>query len=69
VKSSRRRLTDAIASNPNIELLREEVAEIPSDGVIIIASGPLTIAVPVKIHRRILADPNISTFTTPSVRS
>ena len=35
-------ITDAIASNPNIELLREEVAEIPSDGVVIIASGPLT---------------------------
>ena len=35
-------ITDAIASNPNIELVREEVPEIPSEGVVIIASGPLT---------------------------
>jgi len=39
--------TEAIASHANIELLREEVTEIPpvdSGGIVIIASGPLTSA-------------------------
>ena len=34
-------VTEKIANNPNIELLREEVKEIP-EGNVIIASGPLT---------------------------
>jgi methylenetetrahydrofolate--tRNA-(uracil-5-)-methyltransferase len=37
--------TEAISSHPNIELLREEVTEIPGPGdggIVIIASGPLT---------------------------
>ncbi len=34
-------LTDAIASNPNINVVREEIGEIP-DAVSIIATGPLT---------------------------
>jgi methylenetetrahydrofolate--tRNA-(uracil-5-)-methyltransferase len=34
--------TEAIASHPNIELTREEVEEIPLEGIVIIASGPLT---------------------------
>ncbi len=37
--------TEAIAGHPNIELLREEVTEIPpldDGGIVIIASGPLT---------------------------
>src|SRR5262245_50428977 len=36
------RVTEVISSEPNIELVREEVTEIPKTGVIIIASGPLT---------------------------
>ncbi|HEX5000352.1 MAG TPA: methylenetetrahydrofolate--tRNA-(uracil(54)-C(5))-methyltransferase (FADH(2)-oxidizing) TrmFO [Terriglobia bacterium] len=35
-------VTDAISSHPGIELVREEVREIPTEGVTIIASGPLT---------------------------
>lgn len=34
-------ITDLIEQNPNIELIREEITEIP-DGNVIIASGPLT---------------------------
>src|SRR5215831_9073298 len=36
------RVTEVISNDPNIELIREEVAEIPNDGVVVIASGPLT---------------------------
>jgi methylenetetrahydrofolate--tRNA-(uracil-5-)-methyltransferase len=35
-------VTDAIASEPLIELRREEVTAIPDEGVVIIATGPLT---------------------------
>jgi methylenetetrahydrofolate--tRNA-(uracil-5-)-methyltransferase len=36
------RVTEVISKEPNIELVREEITEIPSDGVVVIASGPLT---------------------------
>ncbi len=36
------KVTDAISSHPDIELVREEVTAIPEDGLVIIASGPLT---------------------------
>ena len=36
------RTTAMISSHPQIELIREEVQEIPTDGVVIVASGPLT---------------------------
>ena len=35
-------ITDAIESHPLIELVREEVVEIPAEGPVIIATGPLT---------------------------
>ncbi len=35
-------VTERISSLPNVEIIREEVTEIPPDGVTIIASGPLT---------------------------
>ena len=35
-------ITDKILSNPNIEVIREEVTEIPDDGITVIATGPLT---------------------------
>src|SRR5438445_10614008 len=35
------RVTEVILSEPNIELIREEVADIPSEGIVVIASGPL----------------------------
>ena len=35
-------ISDAIISHPDIELVREEVTEVPADGLTIIASGPLT---------------------------
>jgi methylenetetrahydrofolate--tRNA-(uracil-5-)-methyltransferase len=36
------RVTEVISSEPNIELIREEIPRIPDDGVVVIASGPLT---------------------------
>src|SRR5215470_13073842 len=36
------RVTQIISNEPNIELVREEVPEIPNAGIVVIASGPLT---------------------------
>jgi methylenetetrahydrofolate--tRNA-(uracil-5-)-methyltransferase len=36
------RVTEVITSEPNIELIREELPAIPSQGIVIVASGPLT---------------------------
>ena len=35
-------ITERIESNPNIELVREEVKNIPEDEITIIATGPLS---------------------------
>ena len=35
-------MTEAISNHPGIELVREEVTEIPPEGIVVIASGPLT---------------------------
>jgi methylenetetrahydrofolate--tRNA-(uracil-5-)-methyltransferase len=37
-----RRITEEISNNPRIRLIREEIRHVPADGVVIIASGPLT---------------------------
>jgi len=37
-----REITAAILSEPRIRLVREEAAEIPTDGIVIVATGPLT---------------------------
>jgi methylenetetrahydrofolate--tRNA-(uracil-5-)-methyltransferase len=36
------KVTDTISSHSNIQLIREEVQTIPTDGILIIAGGPLT---------------------------
>ena len=36
------RVTQAISIEPNIRLVREEVQQIPDDGIVVVASGPLT---------------------------
>lgn len=36
------RVTEVISGEPNIEIVREEVAGIPKEGIVIVASGPLT---------------------------
>src|SRR5881409_2906252 len=36
------RVTEIISSEPNVNLIREEAPEIPNDGIVIVASGPLT---------------------------
>jgi methylenetetrahydrofolate--tRNA-(uracil-5-)-methyltransferase len=35
-------VTETISNHPNIELVRQEVTEIPQEGIVVIASGPLT---------------------------
>ncbi len=35
-------ITEKVESHPNIEVIREEVTEIPEEGVTVIATGPLT---------------------------
>jgi methylenetetrahydrofolate--tRNA-(uracil-5-)-methyltransferase len=35
-------ITERLSGHPNIEIVREEVTELPKDGVTIIATGPLT---------------------------
>lgn len=37
-----REITQALEADPRISILREEVTRIPEDGVVIVASGPLT---------------------------
>jgi methylenetetrahydrofolate--tRNA-(uracil-5-)-methyltransferase len=37
-------VTDALSKHPNIEVVREEMRELPAEGIVIIASGPLTSA-------------------------
>jgi methylenetetrahydrofolate--tRNA-(uracil-5-)-methyltransferase len=37
-----RGVTEAIEKHPNIEIVREEISEIPTEGYVIVASGPLT---------------------------
>ena len=37
-----RAITQAIEAHPRIEIRREEVARVPEDGIVIVASGPLT---------------------------
>jgi len=36
------KVTETIESEPDIELLREELPEIPKEGIVVVASGPLT---------------------------
>ena len=35
-------ITERIAAHPDIELIREEVTDLPTEGLVVIASGPLT---------------------------
>src|SRR5215831_11757161 len=35
-------VTETVSNHPNIELVRQEVTEIPQEGIVVIASGPLT---------------------------
>ena len=37
-----KRITERIEKDPRIELIREEVREIPKEGIVLIATGPLT---------------------------
>lgn len=36
------RITEALGSHPNVEIVRAEVTEVPREGTVIVASGPLT---------------------------
>src|SRR5262245_49689006 len=37
-----RSVTEMLSSEPGIDIIRDEVAEIPKSGIVIVASGPLT---------------------------
>lgn len=37
-----RGVTEALASHPNIEIVRDEVTAIPTEGIVVVATGPLT---------------------------
>jgi methylenetetrahydrofolate--tRNA-(uracil-5-)-methyltransferase len=37
-----RGVTEALANHPNVEIVREEVSQIPDEGIVIVATGPLT---------------------------
>ena len=37
-----RRVTETVAAEPRIELVREEVRNLPGDGITVVATGPLT---------------------------
>ncbi|WAH35414.1 FADH(2)-oxidizing methylenetetrahydrofolate--tRNA-(uracil(54)-C(5))-methyltransferase TrmFO [Alicyclobacillus dauci] len=37
-----RRVTELVSGHPNVEVRREEVASIPTDGITVVATGPLT---------------------------
>ncbi|MDR2462983.1 MAG: methylenetetrahydrofolate--tRNA-(uracil(54)-C(5))-methyltransferase (FADH(2)-oxidizing) TrmFO, partial [Verrucomicrobiales bacterium] len=37
-------VTEKLAAHPLVEIVREEVRELPADGVVVVASGPLTSA-------------------------
>lgn len=37
-----RMVTDIISNHPNVKVINEEVRELPSEGIVIIATGPLT---------------------------
>jgi methylenetetrahydrofolate--tRNA-(uracil-5-)-methyltransferase len=36
------KVTEAVEQHPNVTVIRQEVTEIPDDGIVIVASGPLT---------------------------
>lgn len=37
-----RRITEVLSNTPNIEIIKEELTELPKDGIVLVASGPLT---------------------------
>lgn len=37
-----RGVTEAVAGHPNISVIRDEVPQIPEDGIVVVATGPLT---------------------------
>ena len=54
-------MTAEIVNNPLIEVIREEITEIPDDAITVIASGPLTSdALAEKIHELNGGDASIS---------
>ena len=56
-------VTDEVTNHPLIEVIREEITEIPDDAITVIASGPLTSdALAAKIHELNGGDGFISTM-------
>ncbi len=55
-------VTAALTSHPNITVVREEVREIPPDGVVVIASGPLTSAPLAEAIRRFTGEESLAFY-------
>jgi len=51
-----RRVTDAIESHPRIDIVREPVCRIPREGLVILATGPLTAPELARDLKRLLGD-------------
>src|SRR5690606_10131812 len=55
-------VTAALTSHPNITVVREEVREIPPDGIVVIASGPLTSAPLAEAIRRFTGEESLAFY-------
>jgi len=57
-----RRVTEALATSPNIQICLEEVTAIPDDGVCVIATGPLTGDALARSIQELTGEENLSFF-------
>jgi len=55
-------VTAALSAHPNITIVREEVREIPPEGIVIVASGPLTSAPLAEAIRRFTGEESLSFY-------
>lgn len=55
-------VTAALTSHPNITVVRDEVREIPPDGIVVIASGPLTSAPLAEAIRRFTGEESLAFY-------
>ncbi|MFS8639950.1 MAG: methylenetetrahydrofolate--tRNA-(uracil(54)-C(5))-methyltransferase (FADH(2)-oxidizing) TrmFO [Symbiobacteriaceae bacterium] len=59
-------VTAALTSHPNITVVREEVREIPPEGIVVIATGPLTSAPLAEAIRRFTGEESLSFYDAAS---
>lgn len=59
-------VTDAVSSHPLIKLYRDEMAEIPADGITIVATGPLTSPLLAESIRQVTGEEQLHFFDAAS---